>query len=490
MSRSTVRMAVVIAVVSALALLIPACTNRSGQNLMPFLYNWPTGSAGGGVGPTGTGTGSDTGINTDGVPRTVMIEVFDRYPSYFPNLQQIIRTKKDYDCVYANYIVYPEEDLYNWQEHRFIVLSLFRQGWPEMPYVHIDGERVGKPCPNNWDIETKIEERRAIPAEVELSLEFTPDAAARTVTVTGTVTNMWSEAFPKICLRACVYDHLTGGGWFRTSFDAVGQELTDIIVTDLGIGETKDFPAWTSKPLPAEVDFKTMGVMASAWELTGSGLGRCFQGTDVFPAGPGFDPGNGTSTDPINIEDYFWPLESDWRWTFESGDYFDVSPTVDINGVTTYPMREYSVGNPAWMRYFGTDGSATLYMYRFGVHSETYWNLETPVVWGFRGMEAGEKVTTMSKAIEHDFTTDEPTGRSDNWKFEATYLGQEPVTVPYKHCPDCIKVFYRTYRQSALYFEETYWFSQGEGIVKYHATYVNCDPKDILWETSSIQFPW
>ncbi len=487
-------MTFIIVLVSVLALVLPACTNRSGKNLMPFDYKWDTGTAGGGGGPIGTGTGSDTGINTDGVPRTVMLEVFDRYPSYYPNLQQIIRTKKDYDCVYANYIVYPEVDLYNWQEHRFIVLQLYGQPWPNMPYVHIDGERVGNPCPSNWDIDSKLDERRLIPAEVELALEYTVDAAARTVTITGEVTNMWSEAFPKICLRACVHEHLSGSGWFRTSFDAIGQELTNIVVTDLGIGETKEFPAWTSKALPDEVDLsgdvKLMGVMASAWELTSGGLGRCLQGTEVYPAGPGYDPGTGTGDDPINFEDYFWPLERDWRWTFEGGDYQDISPLVQVNGVQTFPMREYSTGNPAWMRYYGTDGSHTLYMYRFGVHSEKYWDLETPVVWGFRGMKPGEKVTTMSKAIEHDFSTETPTGRSDNWKFEATYLGKEEVEVPYGTCVDTIKVFYRTYRQSALYFEETYWFSRGEGIVKYHATYVNCDPKDILWETSSIQFPW
>ncbi len=72
---------------------------------------------------------------------------------------------------------------------------------------------------------------------------------------------------------------------------------------------------------------------------------------------------------------------------------------------------------------------------------------------------------------------------------QATYLGQEQITVPYGTCTDCIKVHYRTYREGVIFFDETYWFSWNEGIVKYHATVINHDPYDLLLEIGDIQFP-
>jgi hypothetical protein len=416
-----------------------------------------------------------------------MIEYFDRFPSYHTTLANIIRVKKGFDVVYTNHQVWPDSDTFNAAEHRFIVLQLYGQPWPDFPYVHIDGQRVGTV---SYSMDAKIQELKETPAQVSPDFVFSMNNASRTVTITGNVENMSSETFGPLCLRATVYDLRKGTDWLQCSYDCIGQDIFNIKIDDLGVGEKKDFPAWTSRSLPGDVNMDWVGIVASVWELTAGGIGRCLQTTRVYPAGPGYEPPPGDPSDPINFEDYFWPMDTDWRWTFAGGAYKDIGPVTNVGSVTTYPMREYSSEDPGWTHYFGTDGSHTLYQYRFAIYPRFYYDFETPLVWGYRGMPPGEKMTTYTKAVERDHQTGDPTGNVENWKFETTYLGKEELDIPYGHKVDCIKMHYRTYRQSSLFFDEVYWFSRHEGIVKYEATYINCDRKDISWETSTIQFPY
>ncbi|TET31571.1 MAG: hypothetical protein E3J72_21910 [Planctomycetota bacterium] len=489
MGRVVARSGFFLILIISLSIAAFACRNRSGKNHPPPGWGWDTGSGPGtGTGPN-FGTGSGTGPHTGGIPRTVLVEYFDRFPSFYPNLADIIRVKKDFDVLYANFQVHPPSIVFNTEEHKFIVLGLYGQPWPDYPYVHIDGERVGNPAPCSWDIESKIKERKEIPAQVSPDLVFEVDNSSRTVTITGSVTNMSSETFGPICLRAAIHDLRKGTDWLETSYDCIGREIANINIDGLAIGETKEFPAWTSRSLPGDVNLDWVGVMASVWELTSSGLGRCLQATEAFPAGPAYEPPDGNPSDPINFEDYFWPLSTDWRWTFAGGAYKDIGPVTQMGSVQTFPMREYSSEDPGWTQYFGTDGSHTLYELRFAIYPKFYWDFDPPFVWGFRDMPPGEKFTTRSTAIKHDHQTGKPIGNPESWKFEATYLGKEEVDVPYGKCVDCIKMHYRTFRQNMLLFDEVFWFSRHEGIVKYQAMYVNADRRDILWETSTIQFP-
>jgi hypothetical protein len=473
-----------------MAISLHACgnDNRSGKNHAPAIPGWDTSA-----GDTGLNFGipSDTGVCTDGIPRTVLVEYFYTWPSYYPNLIDIIRVKKDFDVLYTCGQYYPDSGTFNTGEHQFTIAALYgQQIQVPNPYVFVDGERVGNPAPCSWDIDEKIRERKAIRAQVGLDLVFSIDNAARTVTVTGNVTNMSGESYGNICLRATVHDLRKGTGYLRNSYDCIGQAIQNIKIDSLAVGEKVEFPVWTSKSLPVDAQLGLLGVTASAWELSDTGLGRCLQATEVYPAGPAFEPAPGAPSEPISFEDYFWPLDTDWRWTFAGGAYKDVGPVCQIGSISTYPMREYSSDDPGWTQYFGTDGTHALYELRFAIYPKAYWDFDTPFVWGFRAMPAGEKFVTWSDAVRYNHQTQEAEGDPESWKFEATYLGKEELDLPYGKCVDCIKMHYRMFRQSMLLFDEVMWFSRHEGIVKYQATYVNGDRKDILWETSTIQFPW
>jgi hypothetical protein len=216
----------------------------------------------------------------------------------------------------------------------------------------------------------------------------------------------------------------------------------------------------------------------------------------IFPTGTGTGTGTGTDTgtvDQVNFEDYFWPLDEDWRWTFDDGEYQEIRPAVTVGTETTYPMAVVSDGLKGYTWYFYSDGSGTLLQARFGIYPELYWDFDNSLVWGKRQMVKDETITTEATGTEYDFVTEVPTGNTDSWKFEATYLGKEAVSVPAGDFPNCIKVNYKTYRDSSLYFEETYWFSWGsvrtDGIVKNHVTNIEGTGIDLWLEVSSIQYP-
>jgi hypothetical protein len=192
----------------------------------------------------------------------------------------------------------------------------------------------------------------------------------------------------------------------------------------------------------------------------------------ILPTGTGTGTGTSTDTstgtgtvDKINFESYFWPLNEDWKWTFAGNEWYEVDPVVMVNGNETYPMVWVYGAASADVWYFMTDGNGSLLEARFGYKQDDYWDWDPPLVWGIRGMVKDVTITTESTGTEYDFQTGVPTGNTIPAKLEATYLGKESVTVPYGTF-SCIKVNYKCYRDGSLEYEDNYWFTWHDGIVK------------------------
>ncbi|TET32896.1 MAG: hypothetical protein E3J72_18380 [Planctomycetota bacterium] len=211
-----------------------------------------------------------------------------------------------------------------------------------------------------------------------------------------------------------------------------------------------------------------------------------WQGTSGTRNGPPVDNGS----DLINFENYFWPHDTDWRWTFHAVDlsvgvdeyacYTEIAPSMMFgnagNQVEVFPLQGSPIpwyGTPAHYRfiwYLAESESGELVQHRFAIYPQYYWELDTPFVWGKRGMALGETITTTATARQHDFTTGQYLYSDETWSFSVTLEGREEVTVPLSFFPNCIKVTFTIVRSGTPWYIETCWFSWGDGFVKSHVT--------------------
>ncbi|MHC4662072.1 MAG: hypothetical protein ACYS8W_10325 [Planctomycetota bacterium] len=208
--------------------------------------------------------------------------------------------------------------------------------------------------------------------------------------------------------------------------------------------------------------------------------------------------GTGTADlDLVNFENYFWPFDDDWRWTFktldlsqgvqEYQDYKEIMSLMEygegMDKLDVFPLEASPIpwyGQPAHFQFIWylaeSDEWGELIQPRFAIKPAMYWELDPPWVWGGRHMSPGMTIQTDSTASLYDWGTEQYLYSEETMSLVVVFEGREdePVVTPAGTFPDCIRMKHTIIRGGLPWYVEKLWFAWGHGMVKCHVTELPC----------------